>query len=58
MQDNLVYKTEKSKVGTKLVSLRLLSLFIALITGLLFCATQKVLVPVKTYTYDYMFVFV
>ena len=38
---------EKSKVETEVAFLRLLSPFIASITGLLFCTTQKVLTPVK-----------
>ena len=44
---NLVYNVEKSKVETEVAFLRLLSSFIASITGLLFCTTQKVLTPVK-----------
>ena len=37
----------KSKVETENAFLHLLSPFIALITGLLFCTTQKALTPVK-----------
>ena len=44
---NLLYKLDKSKVETDVAFLRLLSPFIATITGLLFCTTQKVLPPVK-----------
>ena len=40
-------KVEKSKVETKVAFLLLLSPFIASITGLLFCTTQKVLTPIK-----------
>ena len=42
-----MYKVEKSKVGIEFDFLRLFSLLIASITGLLFCNTQKVLTPVK-----------
>ena len=44
---NLVYNVEKSKVETEVAFLRLLSPFIASVTGLLFCTTQKVLAAVK-----------
>ena len=44
---NLVYKLEKSKVETEVAFFCILSPLIASITVLLFCATQKVLMPVK-----------
>ena len=48
---NLVYNVGKSKVKTEVTFLRLLNSFIPSLTGLLFCTTQKVLTPVKTYNY-------
>ena len=44
---NLAYKVEKSKIETEGFFLCLSSSFIASITGLLLCTTQKVLTPVK-----------
>ena len=44
---NAVYRIEKPKVETEVAFLHLLSPFIASVTGLLFCTTQKVLTPVK-----------
>ena len=44
---NLAYSVEKSKVERGVAFLRLLSPFIASITGLLLCNVQKVLTPVK-----------
>ena len=43
-----VCKVENSKAKIEDNILRLLSLFIVSITGMLFCTTQKVLIPVKS----------
>ena len=40
---NLIYNIGKSKVETEVAFLRLLSTFIASVTGWLVCTTQKVL---------------
>ena len=45
---NLEYKLEWSKVETEVAFLRLLSPFMASVTGLLFCITQKVLTFAQT----------